>query len=99
MADSFHNSHIASLGRGNEKLCFCSNLIRSLVAMAIYGFHRHLMGKVESHNIFCLNEDSWNLFLQKCLLCSPLHFIRLLSKSLNLIGFQGHKNVCFSQKC
>ena len=30
-------------------------------------------------------------FLQKCLLLGPLHFIRLLSKSLNLIGCQGHK--------
>ena len=33
-ADSFHNSHIASIGRGNETLCFCSSQIRTLVVMA-----------------------------------------------------------------
>ena len=33
----------------------------------------------------------WNLFLQKFLLNSPLHFIWLLSISLNLIGCQGDK--------
>ena len=30
----FYISHIASIGRGNEKLCFYSNRIRTLVAMA-----------------------------------------------------------------
>ena len=34
---------------------------------------------------FCLNGDILNLFLQKCLLSSPLSFIWLLSKSLNMI--------------
>ena len=33
----------------------------------------------------------WNLFLQKFLLNSTLHFIWLLSISLNLIGCQGDK--------
>ena len=45
-ADSFHISHIASIGRVNEKLCFCSNRIRILVdlltilsvSFAIFGF-------------------------------------------------------------
>ena len=32
---------------------------------------------------FCLLGDIWNLFLQKCLLSSPLRFICLLSKSVN----------------
>ena len=38
-----HISHIASVGRGNEKLCFCSGLIRTLVAMATYISHRLIM--------------------------------------------------------
>ena len=45
-ADSFHISQIASIGRGNEKLFFfCSNRIRTLVAMATYSSHRRIMGK------------------------------------------------------
>ena len=35
-------------------------------------------------------------FLQKCLLSSPLHFIRLLSKSVNLIGCRRGKKGQFS---
>ena len=37
-------------------------------------------------------------FLQKCLLNSSPHLIRLLSELLNLIGFQGNKNTSFSKK-
>ena len=59
--------------------------IRTLVAMATYSSHRLIMGKEEIDNSFCLIGDIW-IFLQKCLLSSPLHFIRLLSKSVNLIG-------------
>ena len=46
-ADSFHISHIASIDRGTEKLCFCSNRIRTLVAMATYSSRRLIMGKEE----------------------------------------------------
>ena len=88
----FHNSHIASIGRG----CFCSNRIRTLVAMATYYSHRLIMGKVDLQ-FFCLNGDIW-IFLQKCLLSNPLHFIRFLSKSVNLIGCQGHKKGLLLQK-
>ena len=49
------------------------------------------MEKVKIDNFFCLNGCIWNLFLQKCLLSSPLHFIWFLSKLLNLIGCQGDK--------
>ena len=35
------------------------------------------MGKEEIDNFFCLIGDIWNFFLQKCLLSSPLRFIRL----------------------
>ena len=35
------------------------------------------MGKEEIDNFFCLIGKIWNLFLQKCLLSSPLHFMRL----------------------
>ena len=35
-------------------------------------------------------------FIQKCLLNSPLSFVRLLSKLVNLIGCRGGKNGQFS---
>ena len=54
------------------------------------------MGKVKIDNFFCLHRYIWNLFLQKFLLSSPLRFIWLLSKSLNLIGCQ--KRVHFRQE-
>ena len=60
--------------------------IRTLVAMATYSSHRLIMGKEEIDNFFCLIGDIWKFFLQKCLLSSHLRFIRLLSKSVNLIG-------------
>ena len=65
---------------------FNSDRIRTLVAMATYSSHRLIMGKEEIDNFFCLIGDIWKFFLQKCLLSSPLRFIRLLSKSVNLIG-------------
>ena len=65
---------------------FYSNRIRTLVAMATYSSHRLIMGKEEIDNFFCLIGDIWNSLLQKCLLSSPVRFIRLLSKSANLIG-------------
>ena len=70
---------------------FYSGQRRTLVAMATYIFHRLIIGKVKIDNFLCLNGDIWNLFLQKCLLSSPLRFIWLLSKSLNLIGYKGDK--------
>ena len=63
--------------------------MRTLVAMATYSFHRLIMGEEEIDNFFCLIRDIWNFFLQNCLLSSPLRFIRLLSKSMNLIGKKG----------
>ena len=53
--------------------------------------HRLIMGKGEIDNFFCLSGNIWIFFLQKCLLSSPLRFIRLLSKSVNLIGCRGGK--------
>ena len=67
-------------------MLFYSNQIRTLVAMATYRFHRLIIGKEEIDNFFCLIGDIWKQFLKKCLLSSPLRFIRLLSKSVNLIG-------------
>ena len=49
--------------------------------MATYSSHRLIMGKEEIDNYFRLIGDIW-IFLQKCLLSSPLRFIRLLSKSV-----------------
>ena len=83
------------IGRGNEKLCFYSNRIRTLVAMATYSSHRLIMGKEEIDNFFCLIGNIW-IFLQKCLLSSPLRFMRLLSKSVNLIGCRRGKKGQFS---
>ena len=57
------------------------------------------MGKEEIDNFFCLIGDIWIFSLQKCLLSSLLRFIRLLSKSVNLIGCQCGKKGKFSSKC
>ena len=54
------------------------------------------MGKEEINNFFCLIGDIWNFFLQKCLSSSPLRFMRLLSKSVNLIGCRRGKKGQFS---
>ena len=66
--------------------------------MAIYSFHRLIMGKVEIRNFYCLIRDNRILFLQKCLLNSSPHFIRLLSELLNLIACRGNINSSFSKK-
>ena len=66
-----------------------------MVAMATYSSHRLIIGKEEIDNFFCLIGDIW-IFLQKCLLSSPLRFMRLLSKSVNLIGCRRGKKGQFS---
>ena len=71
---------------------FYSGRIRALVAMATYSFHRLTMGKVEIENFYCLFGENRILFLQKCLLNSYPHLIRLLSELLNLIGCRGNIN-------
>ena len=58
----------------------------------LYSFHRLIMGKVEIGNFYCLIGDNRILFLQKCLLNSSSHFLRLLSELLNLIGCWGNIN-------
>ena len=45
--------------------------------MATYSSHRLIVGKEEIDNFFCLIGDIWIFFLQKCLLSSPLRFVRL----------------------
>ena len=55
------------------------------------------MEKEEIDLFFFLIVDICILFfLQKCLFSSPLRFIRLLSKSVNLIGCRGGKKGRFS---
>ena len=39
------------------------------------------MCKQEIGNFFCLNGDIWKIKLQKCLLSSPLLFIRLVQNA------------------
>ena len=58
--------------------------------MATYSYHRLTMGKEEIDN-FSVSLGIIGFFLQKCLLSSPLRFISLLSKSVNLIGCWGSK--------
>ena len=62
-----------------------------MVAMATYSSHRLIMGKEEIDNFFLSRCGYLYFFLQKCLFSSPLRFIRLLSKSVNLIGCRGGK--------
>ena len=66
-----------------------------MVAMATYSSHRLIMGKEEIDHFFFLVVDIC-IFLQKCSFSSPLRFIRLLSKSMNLIGCRGGKRGRFS---
>ena len=63
--------------------------------MATYSSHRLIMVKEEIDNFFCLIGDILIFFLQKCLLSSPLRFISLLSKSVNLIGCRAAKRADF----
>ena len=60
------------------------------------GSHRLIMGKIGNCTIFSVSLGIFGIFLQKCLLSSPLRFIRLLSKSVNLIGCWGCKKGQFS---
>ena len=57
------------------------------------------MGEEEIDNFFLSHWGYLDFFLQKCLLSSPLRFIRLLSKSVNLIGCRRGKKGQFSYKC
>ena len=59
-------------------------------------YNYFIMGKEEINNFFGLIGDIWNFFLQKCVLSSPLCFIRLLSKSVYLIGCWRDKKGQFS---
>ena len=77
---------------------FYSGRIRALVAMATYTFHRLIMGKVEIGNFYCFIGDNRISFLQKCLLNSSSHFIRLLSELLNFIGCRGNINSLIFEK-
>ena len=94
-AETWHTclGHIFSL---YISCVFYSGRIRTLVAMATYSYLRLIMGGEEIDNVFCLIGDIWKLFLQECLLSSPLRFIRLLSKSVNLIGCRCGKKGQFS---
>ena len=68
--------------------------------MATYSSHRLIMGKEEIDNFFLSHWGYLDFFfLQKCLLSSPLHFIRLLSKSVKLIGCRRSKKGKFSYIC
>ena len=63
---------------------FYSGQIRSLLLWQLIVSIDLLFG-----NFYCFFVDYRILFLQKCLLNSSPHFIRLLSELLNLIGCRG----------
>ena len=64
--------------------------------MATYSSHRLIMGKSGNLQFFLSHWGYLEFFLQKCLLSSSLRFIRLLSKSVNLIGCRhGQKGSIF----
>ena len=65
-----------------------------MVAMTTYSSHR-LTKEKRKLTIFSLIVDIC-IFLQKCLFSSPLRFMRLLSKSMTLIGCRGGKKGRFS---
>ena len=56
------------------------------------------MGKVEIGIYFCVTADIFTKVLQKCSWSSPLQTVLILSKSLNLIGCHGNRNVKCSKK-
>ena len=58
--------YITSIGKGNENLCFCSNQIGNLVAIATYSSHRLILGKEEIDKFFCLNGDIWIFYRHVC---------------------------------
>ena len=64
--------------------------------MATSSSHRLIMEKRKSKIFSFLLGIVGFFFLQKCLLSSPLSFVRLLSKSVNLIGCRGGKMGQFS---
>ena len=80
----------------STKVFFYSGRIRTLVAMATFSSRRLIIGKEEIDNFFLSHWRYLDFFLQKCLLSSPLRFIRLLSKSVNLIGCRRGKKGQFS---
>ena len=57
----FMFQNITSIGKGNAKLCFCSNRIGNLVAMATYSSQRLIMGKEET-DIFFIFSVSMGIF-------------------------------------
>ena len=58
--------------------------------MVTYSFHRLIMGKEEIDTFF-LSQWGYLDFFTGILLSSSLSFMKLLSKSLNLIGCRGGK--------
>ena len=66
--------------------------------MATYSFHWLIMGKSGKWQVLPSHCRYLDFFLQKCLLSSPLWFIWILSKSLNLIGCHGNIKGKFSKK-
>ena len=92
--------HIYYLWAGGTNKCvFCSNRIRTLVAMATCTCHWIIREKVETGIYCCLTADIFIKVLQKWCLRSPLPIIRILYKPLNLIGWHGNRKAKFAKKC
>ena len=56
------------------------------------------MGKVEIGIYFCVTADILTKVLLKCFWSSPLQIIRILSKSLILIGGHGNRKAKLREK-
>ena len=97
-AGSCQISHIASLGRGNEKLCFLFQSVKNSGCSATYNFLWLIMGKVEIGIYSCLTADILTKVSQTCSLSSPLQNIWILSKPRNLIGCHGNWKAKFAKK-
>ena len=66
--------------------------------MATYSSNRLIIGKEEIGIFFCLNGIAYIwifIYRNVYLFSSPLRFMRLFSKSLNLIGFRAAQRVKF----
>ena len=80
-----------------EKLLNGTLSLNTTKAMATYSFHWLIMGKSGNWQ-FLLSHCRYLDFFNRNVSCSPLRFIWILSRSLNLIGCHGNIKGKFSKK-
>ena len=83
------------MAEGTNNCVFCSNWIRTLVAMLPLTYN---LGKVEI-GLYCyLTADILTKVLQKCSLSSPLPNVCIVSEPLNVIDCHGNQKAKFVEK-